>query len=198
MSMGPTDKQVIAAINRIKSGQHPRDELFAIRDRAFAYLAKGNADAQFLIDEINQTAVAPLQKAYVFMGFCPDADFRNRQDEKWMNEGFCKFDFLESEHQYRRFCKIHSGDLIILKKREKFGETMRLFGHGIVKRVIESKASEKQYLRVDWFKPDAEIEVPLMGCNSTVDVRDREVVAQTMPEQFWEWLNSGTPTCPPQ
>ena len=115
-----------------------------------------------------------------------------------MAEGFCKFDFLESEHQYRRFCDIHVGDVMILKKREKFGETMRLFGHGTVKRVIQAKASGKQYLRLDWFKPESELEVPLMGCNSTVDVRSIEVVEKSMHPEFWEWMKSGSPTCPPQ
>lgn len=198
MSTGPTDKQVIAAIARVRSGEHSRADLVQLKANAEAYLARGNSDAQFLIDEVNATPVSPLHKEYVFMGFCPDADFRNRQDEKWMAEGFCKFDFLESEHQYRRFCDIRAGDVMILKKREKFGETMKLFGHGVVKRVVDSKASEKQYLRVDWFKPETEIEVPLMGCNSTVDVRSIDVVEGSMPAEFWDWMKSGTPTCPPQ
>jgi hypothetical protein len=75
---------------------------------------------------------------------------------------------------------------------------MKLFGHGNVKRVIQAKASGKQYLRVDWIKPEIELEVPLMGCNSTVDVRSIEVVEGSMPAEFWDWLKSGTPTCPPQ
>jgi hypothetical protein len=198
MSSGPTDKQVIAAIERVRNGQHSRAELVKIKSNAEGYLAKGNADAQFLIDEVNATPAAPIYREYVFMGFCPGADFDRRQDLKWMADGFCKFDFLESEHQYRRFCKILPGDVLVLKKREKFGETMRLFGHGIVKRVVDSKASEKQYLRVDWIKPEIEIEVPLMGCNSTVDVKSIDVVEKEMPTEFWDWLKTGAPTCPPQ
>ena len=195
---GPTDKRVIQAIERVRTGQHSRAELVQMKKNAESYLDGGNADAQFLIDEVNGTPVAPLSKEYVFMGFCPGADFDNRQDETWMEEGFCKFDFLESEHQYRRFCDIHVGDVIILKKREKFGETMKLFGHGTVKRVIQAKANGKQYVRVDWVKPEIELEVPLMGCNSTVDVRSIEVVEGSMPAEFWDWMKTGTPTCPPQ
>lgn len=198
MPQGPTDKMVIDAIARVRNGEQTRSGLMKIKTNAEVFLSRGVADAQYLIDEINQTPLAPLQKEYVFMGFCPDADFRNRQDEKWMAEGFCKFDFLESEHQYRRFCDIHVGDVMILKKREKFGETMRLFGHGIVKRVVQSKATEKQYLRVDWFKPETEIEVPLMGCNSTVDIRSIDVVEKSMPPEFWDWLKLGKLTCSPQ
>lgn len=191
MSDGPTNKQVLAAIERVRNGKHSRAELVKIRDNAEAALAKGTSDAQFLIDAVNATPVAELHREYVFMGFCPDADFSNRQDEIWMAEGFCKFDFLESEHQYRRFCAIHAGDVIILKKREKFGETMRLFGHGIVNRIVPANATELQYLRVDWVRPAAEIEVPLMGCNSTVDVRSIEVVESSMSAEFWDWMRSG-------
>lgn len=196
--MGPTDKQVIAAINRVQKGQHSREELWQIREHALAYLARGNDDAQFLIDEINQTPVAPLHRHYLFMGFCPGATLENRQDETWMSEGFCKFDFIDSTHQYNRFCKMHAGDVIILKKRDIMQQTMRLFGHGIIKRVVQSQLSVKTYFRVDWFKPETEIDVPLMACNSTVDIRKLGQVEGAMPSEFWEWLKTGVPTCPPQ
>ena len=198
MTTGPTDKQVIAAINRVQQGQHSRDELVKMRDNALAFLARGISDAQFLIDEINQTPIAPLHSHYLFMGFCPGATLENRQDEKWMSEGFCKFDFIESAHQYARFCKMLVGDIIILKKRNIREQTMRLYGHGIIKRAMDAQASAKKYYRVDWFKPEVEIEVPLMACNSTVDVRKIALVQDAMPAEFWDWLKSGTPTCPPQ
>ena len=39
-----------------------------------------------------------------------------------------------------------------------------------------------------WPMGSSEIEVPLMGCNSTVDVKSREVVENEMPEEFYSWL----------
>lgn len=195
-SQGPTDKQVIRAIERVRKGEHSRTDLLKLKTNAKLLLSKGNTDAQFLIDEINRTPVTALQKEYVFMGFCPGGDINNRLDSEWMEEGFCKFDFHESLPQLERFRRIHTGDVIILKKREKFGETMQLFGHGVVKKLLETEHSQPQYLRVDWFKPDANIEVPLMGCNSTVDVRSIAEVEKNMPDAFWDWLNSGNLTCP--
>jgi hypothetical protein len=42
---------------------------------------------------------------------------------------------------------------------------------------------------MNWSTQDQIIEVPLMGCNSTVDVRTIEQVEAEMPVDFFSWLN---------
>ena len=32
------------------------------------------------------------------------------------------------------------------------------------------------------------LEVPLLGCNSTVNIRSIEQIDENMPEEFWQWL----------
>jgi hypothetical protein len=101
--------------------------------------------------------------------------------------GVCTFDYIESETQAARFNEVYPGDLVVLKKREKFGETMKLFGHGRVKSIAYNDAGNR-YLVMEWSGQDGIIEVPLLGCNSTVDIRSMEVVQKEMPEEFFEWL----------
>ena len=78
---------------------------------------------------------------------------------------------------------------MILKKREKFGKTMKLYGHGRVRCVAYDK-DERKYLLMNWSDQNEEIEVPLMGCNSTVDIRTIEAVEEEMPEEFHAWLQA--------
>ena len=42
----------------------------------------------------------------------------------------------EGERQVEQFNTIYSGDLVVMKKREEFGKTMKLYGHGRVKSSI--------------------------------------------------------------
>jgi len=183
-----------AVINRIRAGGYSRSELLRLRDNAEREARRGNPTAPLIVEAINTTAVPELQREYVFMGFCPGADFENRQDELWIKEGICKFDFIESESQMKRFSKIMSGDTMILKKRHKFGKTMHLYGHGKVKELKNRKVDGLRYLLVDWSNQKEILEVPLMGCNSTVDVRTLDVVDQKMHVDFWRWLGSDKPT----
>ncbi|PWL25023.1 MAG: hypothetical protein DCO98_01205 [Altererythrobacter sp. XM-24bin4] len=181
--------QIRLALEGIRAGKRTRTELLKIRDNAKALLDRGNQEMRLIIDEINLTTVPPLQAHYVFMGFCPDANFENRQDEIWVRDGVCLFDFVESEHQLKRFGEILPGDTVVLKKIEKFGETMCVYHHGTVTQIVDSKLTNKPYLRVDWCTPEEFIEVPLMACNGTVDVRSLETVEREMPAEFWTWLN---------
>ena len=64
---------------------------------------------------------------------------------------------------------------------------MKLYGHGRVKAVAYDD-DQIRYLKMDWFDQDQVIEVPLMGCNSTVDVKSIEMVEDEMPQEFYEWL----------
>lgn len=162
-----------------------RADLIAIRENAHAKIAAGDRDAEHVVSAINQAK--PADAYVLFMGFCPGADFNDRLDIEWKAKGICRFDYLKSTQQLERFNSICVGDLVVLKKREKFGETMRLFGHGRVKSIAYDE-NDIRYLVMDWSDQSAVIEVPLMGCNSTVDVRSIEAVEGEMPEEFWDWL----------
>jgi hypothetical protein len=178
-------------IDKIRRGTYTRADLIKLRANAESILKNGDADAQSVIDEID--LASPTDKTMVFMGFCPDADFDNRLDIEWKEEGICTFIFLDSEQQLGRFNDIWPGDLIVLKKRHKFGKSMLLYGHGRVTGVKHDKNSNR-YLEMNWSSQEEIIEVPLMGCNSTVDVRTVEQVEAEMPEQFYIWLNDGQKT----
>lgn len=172
-------------IEKIRSGNMTRSELSKLKDNAESKLAKGDSDAQDVINAIH--APSPKDGYILFMGFCPGANFDNRLDIKWKQESICRFDFDKSEHQLKRFSTICTGDLVVLKKREKFGETMKVYGHGRVKSVKYDE-NKSRYLEMDWSKQDEIIEVPLMGCNSTVDIKSMPTVEASMPSEFFSWL----------
>ena len=162
-----------------------RAELGDLRNNAEAKHATGDSDAQAVIDAID--LATPKDKFILFMGFCPGADFADRLDIEWKAKSICRFDYLESEQQLERFKTICPGDLVILKKREQFGRTMNLYGHGRVTS-ISFDEHKTRYLNVNWSTQDSIIEVPLMGCNSTVDLRSIDIVENEMPPEFWQWL----------
>ena len=178
-------------IDQIRSGAYTRAELVKLRANVESKHKKGDADAKTIIDEIDQAS--PADKTMVFMGFCPSANFDNRLDVEWKEKGACTFTFLDSEQQLARFNDIWSGDLIILKKRHQFGKTMLLYGHGRVTGVKYDQDNNR-YLEMNWSPQEEIIEVPLMGCNSTVDTRTIEQVETEMPAQFYTWLNYGRQT----
>lgn len=172
-------------IDSIGSGTKSREDLLRFKKNAEDRLAEGDSGAVEVLDAINN---AMPKDAYVlFMGFCPNADFSNRLDVEWKDKGICRFDYLESQHQVERFNTLYKGDLVVLKKREKFGETMKLYGHGCVKSVAYDDGLTR-YLVMDWSSQDQVIEVPLMGCNSTVDIKSIDAVKGEMPDTYYKWL----------
>jgi hypothetical protein len=173
-------------LDRINSGKLSKPELRQLRENAAVRLNQGDVEAKIVIDAID--LASPSDKSMVFMGFCPDADFGNRLDTEWKANGICTFQYLESEHQLARFNDIWPGDLILLKKRHEFGRSMRLYGHGRV-RGVKYTAEGVRYLEMAWSEQEEVIEVPLMGCNSTVDVKSIEQVEAEMPAEFYAWLN---------
>lgn len=175
-------------IERIRQNKHSRSELLAIRINAQSKVDSGDSDAQTVVDEIDATV--PLDTHVVFMGFCPDADFDNRLDLEWKEQGVCTFIHLDSEHQLKRFNGILPGDLIVLKKRHEFGKSMRLYGHGRATGV-KFDSNGNRYIEMNWSQQDQVIEVPLMGCNSTIDIRTTEQVEDEMPQEFYSWLGEG-------
>ena len=175
------DKQ----IKMIRSGSMSREKMAKMRRNAERCLKEGEQDAQAVLNELDRGK--PCDEKFVFMGFCPGASFENRLDTEWKNKEICTFTFTESEHQLERFHDIFREDLIILKKRQEFGKTMRLYGHGRAKSWAFDDDGNR-YLIMNWSSQEEVLEVPLMGCNSTVDVKTRDYVEGQMPEEFYEWL----------
>ncbi len=64
---------------------------------------------------------------------------------------------------------------------------MSLYGHGRVKAICFNDDNIK-YLKMDWSKQDKIIEVPLIGANSTIDVKSASDVVKHMPDEFFNWL----------
>lgn len=177
--------EISTVIDRIRNGGYGRSDLIKLHSNAKAMQAKGDADAAAVFTELG--IATPFDKAIIFMGFCPGADFARRLDKEWKRKGICEFKWRESKAQHDRFCEIWPGDLIVLKKREQFGKTMRLYGHGRVAGV-KHDVDDDRYLLMDWSDQNQVIEVPLMGCNSTVEVRTIEQVEEAMPAAFFDWL----------
>jgi hypothetical protein len=172
-------------IEGIRRGAYSREQLVKLRANAVALVTKGEDEAKRVVEEIDRAT--PTDKEIVFMGFCPGADFENRMDLDWKKKGVCTFVFWESDQQRERFENIWPGDLIVLKKRHQFGKTMLLYGHG---RVVGVKYDNegRRFLEMKWSDQEEIIEVPLMACNSTVDVRSIEKVEGAMPAEFFTWL----------
>jgi hypothetical protein len=173
-------------IENIRSGQMTRGELKTVRENALAKKLAGDPHADAVLQAVDQ-AVAK-DAGIIFMGFCPNADLANRRDIEWKANSVCTFDYYTDKVQMNTFHNICAGDLLVLKKSETFGKTMRLFGHG---RVIATKddAQGHRYLKMDWAAQDDVIEVPLMACQSTVNLRSMERVEAEMPEEFFTWLS---------
>ncbi|WP_395660115.1 hypothetical protein [Aestuariivirga sp.] len=169
----------------INSTALSREDLSTMRLRAQEAIDGGDRGAQMVLDAVNRTA--PSDRYFVFMGFCPGADFSNRLDIEWKSNSTCTFEFYESERQMKRFRSIQVGDLIILKKIQKRGKVMRLYGHGRVTALDKSEKGDRM-LRMQWSPQSDEIEVQLLGCNDTVNIRDLEKVEGAMPDEFWKWL----------
>lgn len=173
-------------LEKIAKRLYSRADLAKLLVNAEKRAKAGDLEAQIVLDAIHQAS--PMDAFVVFMGFCPGASMDNRLDREWRQTGVCTFIFLDSPQQLERFNSIGVGDLIVLKKRHQFGKTMQLFGHG---RVTGTDYDPKgnRFLRMNWASQDKIIQVPLMGCNSTVDIRSVMQVEAEMPETFYTWLN---------
>lgn len=180
-------------IQKIINGTMSRVQRLATYENAKRSLRLGKdiERAKQIMHVIDTVSVPPLQAEYVFMGFCPGSSLENRQDELWYADGICEFDWVSDPIQMRRFYDIQVGDTIIAKKRERFGETMMISGHGKVIKREESNRTGKRYFRVDWRVPKEFLILPLIGCNSTVNTRTLKFVEETMPVVFWDWLREG-------
>jgi hypothetical protein len=174
-------------ISRIAQGLLSRSDLRDLRINAVSKFQAGDEEAREVLAAID--AGVPSDQYILFMGFCPDADINNRLDIEWKQRGVCEFTYYESAVQLERFNRVCAGDLVVLKKREKFGESMTLHGHGRVSRV-EIDDQGHHALVMDWSEQNRVIEVPLMGCNSTVDTKSIAAVEAEMPPEFFNWLET--------
>jgi hypothetical protein len=134
-------------IEKIKSGMLNRSELASIYKNATLAVNKNDIDAIEVLHLLNKTA--PSDAYIVFMGFCPNANLKNRLDIQWKKNNNCTFEFYKSEHQMERFGSISVGDLLVLKKRQKIGETMRLYGHGRVVALVNNDKGDRE-LKMEW------------------------------------------------
>ena len=128
----------------------------------------------------------------IFFDFCPSVDFSKRRIDG-RARGIFEFQCFESKVQVKglaTFATIEIGDLIVLKKRQVIGKTMRVYGYGLVTGITKDNKGNR-VLKVDWSSQEQVIEVPLMGCNATIDIRDSDKVRAEMPAKFFEWLNHG-------
>lgn len=174
-------------LDQINNGEYSRGELRKILSNAETMYKNGDDEAKVIVDAI--TIATPSDTYILFMGFCPDANLANRLDIEWREKGICTFDWEESEGQMAAFQEIRVGDLVVLKKIQVFGKTMEVSGHGRVKSIAKDEQGNN-YLIMNWSDQLEAIEVPLMSCNSTVNIKPMETVEDQMPEEFFEWLNS--------
>jgi len=172
-------------LDRINNQEYSRADLRKLLANASAKFKAGDDEAKIIIDTI--TIATPKDKEILFMGFCPDANIENRLDIEWREKGTCTFDWEESETQMASFQEVRAGDLVVLKKIQVFGKTMKVSGYGRVKSVAKDEKGHN-YLIMDWSSQDQVLEVPLMACNATINIKSIEVVEEQMPEEFFEWL----------
>ena len=187
-------------VERIKSGKCSRSEMLRIRENANNLIEmaidkptrENEAKAKEAAEDLSACdshMPEPLSSQYNFMGFCPGDDIKRRRDTTWREQGTCYFDFEESEGQVTAFSLQVPGDWIILKKIGECDKTMILYGFGkITKRHIDD--TEFTYFDVEWNTQTEEILVPLMGCNSNINMKTLERVKKIMDKEFWAWLSN--------
>lgn len=184
----------MSVLDKIVTGELSRDEFLIIRDNALRIINNPSTEemrrnAEIVLAACDRHAPEPISSHYNFMGFCPGADILRRRDTLWREMDICDFHFYDSPAQMEAFTKQLPGDWIILKKREVFGRTMKLYGFGKITRRRVNENNEVLF-DVNWNTQANEIEVPLMGCNATVNMRSLTQVDDGMPQDFWVWLEN--------
>lgn len=153
---------------------------------------KGNRFAPGILRALAQSA--RRDKRVVFMSFCPGGVLRNRVDQDWKKWGNCTFEFDGGNGQLENYNSIVEGDLVVLKKIQRIGETMRLHGQGRV-REITTLSNGGNILHMDWMQTNLyELEVPLLGCGRAVNFVETSRLVEGMPQAFWDWLRHQNPS----
>ena len=173
-------------IEQIKGTILTRSEIRAMEGNAQILIEKGDEGAQAILDAL--AYVAERDRTIVFMDFCPGGVLRNRLDLEWKRWGNCTFEFHPGNDQLQTFNSISEGALIVLKKVQQIGETMRVYGHGRVVSVTLLPSSGN-ILHMDWSKDQKyEIEMPIMNCVNAVNVVEKGSLEGAAFQEFWDWL----------
>jgi hypothetical protein len=173
-------------VEQIKSTILMRSEVRAMEGSVRILIEKGDAGAQDILDAL--AFVAERDQTIVFMDFCPGGVLRNRLDLDWKKWGNCTFEFHPGNDQLQTFNAIPEGALIVLKKAQQIGETMRVYGHGRVDSVTHLPSSGN-ILHMNWSKEQKyEIEIPLMGCANAVNIVETASLEGAGFREFWDWL----------
>ncbi len=173
-------------VEHIKSSLLTRSEILAMERSATVLIEKGDTGAQDILDALAK--VAERDRNIVFMDFCPGGVLRNRLDLDWKKWGNCTFEFQPGNDQLQTFNSIPEGALVILKKVQQVGETMRLYGHGRVNSVTHLPSSGN-ILHMDWLKEQKyEIEIPILGCVNSVNFVAKDSLDKRELQEFWDWL----------
>ncbi len=153
---------------------------------------KGNRYAAGILRALTQSA--QRDGRMVFMSFCPGGVLRNRVDQDWKTWGNCTFEFDGGDGQLETFNAIVEGDLVVLKKPQRIGETMQLYGQGRVREItVLSKSGN--ILHMDWVQNNAyAAEVPMLGCERAVTFVETSRLVEEMPQAFWDWLRHQNPS----
>jgi hypothetical protein len=182
-----TTEQVDRMHIQLKKAQYNADQLETLRQNVIAKRFPDDPRLKELLDAIDKAPVRDSR--IIFMGFCPGADVSRRLDGRWRQLGICEFEFDESEPQVKRFNTIRTRDLIVLKKNQILGKSVRLYGHGRVTDVFYSDEG-RRCLRVSWSPDVTEIEIPLTGCTSTVNFVTVQKVREQGSSAFFSWLGT--------
>ncbi|WP_218313316.1 hypothetical protein [Alteromonas antoniana] len=91
-----------------------RAEIVRLNRNAVGKFNQRYSEARMVLDAINISTTA--DSYIIFMGFCPGEDFNNGIDSGRKEQGICRFDYGENEHQVERFNTICADDLVILKE----------------------------------------------------------------------------------
>jgi hypothetical protein len=178
-------------IDKLRSGTVPRASIAAYETNAKIARSQGKPWPQDVLDALRQAM--PKDMYYAFIAFCPNADTNNRVDGIWREQGICSIDLWDaprSRQQAADFMSIKVGDLVIMKKNQKYGVTMHLCGHGRVTgiRGATDPNTVDHVLIMDWSPQTVEIEVPALACTGTVNIKDVDKVDPKMPPEFHDWL----------
>jgi hypothetical protein len=178
-------------IDKLRSGTVSRAAIAAYETNAARARSLGRPWPQDVLDALRQAK--PRDLYHVFMGFCPNANINERLDNEWREQSICTMNLWDGpsgERQAADFMNIKVDDLVILKKNQELGITMRLYGHGRVTGIRQSTdpTLADHILIMDWSQQAAVIEVPAMACTATVNLRDVDCVDREMPPEFHQWL----------
>ena len=197
--MNLVTQKKMSIVDKIKSGGFSRSEILKLRENAQTILKKKPSDEKALavIESINHSALSELQTRYFFVAFKPHSKIEDAVDEQWYAGGFYDLQYYEDPVQMGYYHEILCGDVVITKTNATTVRTpgegkMRVFAHGKVTEIVDSDRNNHRWYKVDWKHPAEFLEVPLMGCTKAISHRDIELVEDRMPQEFWEWLASGS------